>query len=143
MPVQGSRRALGLLRLPGRTLEAPADDQPHRKHLRHHSPTPSTDQGMRHAASQPDHDVQARSVSTEEVATTQRARPHRSSLGRKEVRQRSSAGRRLKNSQNTTIDNSSNHWADLGYGNMQQGFFNIDEGGDDYRRKKIDAQPKR
>src|SRR6202035_561828 len=30
----GSRRAAGVLRLPGRALETPADDQSHCKHLR-------------------------------------------------------------------------------------------------------------
>ncbi|MGY4327470.1 hypothetical protein ACVWWG_001887 [Bradyrhizobium sp. LB7.2] len=38
LPEQGSRHATGVLRLPGRALETLADDQPHRKHLRHRSP---------------------------------------------------------------------------------------------------------
>src|ERR1700733_297359 len=97
MPGQGSRRAVGLLRLPGRTLEAPQDYQPHRIDVRHHSATPAPHQGLWLAARQLDHDVQARSGSTEEMATTQRTPTHRASLGRKTVRQRSYAGRRLEN----------------------------------------------
>ena len=78
----------------------------HWKHLRTTNPIESTfatirlrqrrTKGCGTQAGQPDHDVQARSGSTEKVATTQRSPTHHASLGRKEVRQRSPAGRRLK-----------------------------------------------
>ena len=50
VPGEGSRRAADLLRLPGRALDAPADDQPDREHVRHGAPAASPDQGQRHAA---------------------------------------------------------------------------------------------
>jgi hypothetical protein len=60
--------------------------------------TPAPHQGLRHQARQLDHDVQAaRSGTAEEMATTQRTPTHRASLGRKAIRQRSHAGRRLEN----------------------------------------------
>ena len=46
LPEQGSRHAARLLRLPGRALEAPADDQPDRKHLRHRAPPHDPIEGL-------------------------------------------------------------------------------------------------
>ena len=43
---QGSRHAAGFLRLPGRALETPAHDQPHRKHLRHRAPPHDPIEGL-------------------------------------------------------------------------------------------------
>jgi len=47
LPLQESRRASGLLRLPGGTLGSRADHQPHRKHLLHDPPAASTHEGQR------------------------------------------------------------------------------------------------
>ena len=46
MPGQGSRNAAGVLRLSRRALEAPADNQPHRKHIRHRATPYRAIQGM-------------------------------------------------------------------------------------------------
>ena len=46
VPEQGSGRAAGVLRLPGRALDALADDQSHRKHVRHRAPEEDPMEGL-------------------------------------------------------------------------------------------------
>ena len=72
VPGQGPSGALGLLRLPGRALDAPADDQPHREHVRHGATAASPHQGQRLAHRLPDDGLQAHAVGRQEMATAQR-----------------------------------------------------------------------
>jgi len=68
MPDQGSRRAARLLRLPRRTLEALANDQPDREHLRNR---PSSNDKVERMPLEQDgacHDLQTRTVSRDELA---------------------------------------------------------------------------
>jgi len=46
LPQQGSIHAARFLRLPGRALETPKNDQPHRKHLRHRAPPHDPIEGL-------------------------------------------------------------------------------------------------
>ena len=68
VPDEGSRSALGLLRLPGRALDSPADDQPDRIHLRHGAVANETDQGERLSDRLPDDGLQADAIGIEEMA---------------------------------------------------------------------------
>ena len=67
--------AARLLRLPGRALEAPADDQPDREHVRHGPPAASPDQGQRQPHRLPHDGLQAHAVRSQEMAAAQRL-PH-------------------------------------------------------------------
>ena len=60
--LEGSGRAVDVLRLPGRALEAPANNQPDRVDVRHDPLTPSPDQGEWHSTNEPGDDVQAGST---------------------------------------------------------------------------------
>jgi putative transposase len=68
VPDQRSRRAAGLLRLPGRALEASAHDQRHRELIRHHPPPHSTLQGMSLEQDRTRHDLQTRRSRREKLA---------------------------------------------------------------------------
>ncbi len=76
-------------------LGPPAHHEPNREHLRDDPTHVSTHEGKRLEEGQPDDDVQARSVSQQALATTQRPSPDRSCSRRKNLHRRSTAERRL------------------------------------------------
>ena len=110
MPAEGSRRAADVLRLPGRALGSLANDEPDRIDVRDDSASSSKDQRQRHPTSKLGDDVQARSISLQEMETTRTAtrRSHSSSKDgpskTESCRKKSPLNSRT---QNTTIDNCS------------------------------------
>jgi hypothetical protein len=70
---------------PCRALEAPEDDEPDRINVRNDPLASSSNQGKRHAENEPDHDVQAGSSRSEEVAPTERSRAFGTSASRESV----------------------------------------------------------
>ena len=109
---------LDVLRLPGRALDSPADDQPDREHVRHGAPAAPHDQGQRHPHGLPDDGLQADAVRRQAMAAAERlrlsARRHRrSSIHRRNQTPRS---RRLKTSypQLLTISPTSGRNIDIG-----------------------------
>ena len=72
VPGEGSGRPAGLLRLPGGALDSPADDQPHRVHLRHGATTHQEDQGERFSHGLPDDGLQADGIRLQEMEAAQR-----------------------------------------------------------------------
>ena len=107
MSREGSRRAADFLRLPGRTLEAPADDESDRIDVRDDPPTTPTHQRQRYQANEPGHDVQARPGRPEDAGDDSTV-TNTSCISWKE---RSSSTEFCRTppekSQNTTIDNTS------------------------------------
>ena len=85
---QGSRRAADVLRLPGRALDASADDQPHRKLLRDRAASDRPLERMPLEQDRARDDVQAREGCTEKLATSQRTQPVAQAHFRGEVRRR-------------------------------------------------------
>ena len=75
MPDQGSRRAARLLRLPRRALEALAHDQSDREHLRDRPPSNDKIERMPLEQDRACHDLQARTVRREELASPARSQP--------------------------------------------------------------------
>src|SRR5437870_2064350 len=69
---QGSRRAARLLRLPCRALDALANDQPDREHLRNRPPSNDKVERMPLEQDGAWHDLQARTVSRDELASPAR-----------------------------------------------------------------------
>ena len=75
MPGQGSRNAAGVLRLSRRALEAPADNQPHRKHIRHRATPYRAIQGMPLQQDGARHGLQAHPGGTKQLAPPRRTQP--------------------------------------------------------------------
>jgi transposase-like protein len=71
----GPRGAARLLRLPGRALEAPANQQPHREHLRDSAPSNRAIKRLPLQQDRARHDIQARPGGREELAPPQRPQP--------------------------------------------------------------------
>ena len=84
-----------VLRLPSRALEALENNQPNRVDVRNDSAPSSPHKRMRNQAGQPHDDVQVSQIRREEMAATKRTRANHLAFGRKEIRQRRAAGRRL------------------------------------------------
>src|SRR5690606_5891362 len=74
VPGEGPRRAALVLRLPGRALEAPADDEPDRIDVRHDPAAASKNERQRQPRRLADDDVQTRRERREALATAQRLR---------------------------------------------------------------------
>ena len=100
---QGPGRPPGILRLPGRALGPPADDQPDREHLRDDPPAASPHEGQRLEEGESHDDVQARSVRQPTLAKTQRSSPTCSCSRRKNLHRRSPAERRLIQDRSTQL----------------------------------------
>ncbi|MGY4501866.1 transposase-like protein [Bradyrhizobium sp. GM24.11] len=88
LPEQGSRHAARLLRLPGRALETPADDQPHRKHLRHRAPPHHPIEGMPVQQDGARHGLQTARGRTEKLATARRTQPVAKTRSRCDIQRR-------------------------------------------------------
>ena len=95
---QGSRRAVGVLRLPRRALEAPANDQPDREHVRHRAVEAQADQGERQPHRLPDDGLQAHAVRRQALAALERLPAPRRRHPRSSVHRRNQTptSRRLK-----------------------------------------------
>src|SRR5690606_40793272 len=72
LPPQGPGAAAFVLRLSSRALGSFADDQPDRIDLRNHQASPPEDQREWDAANEPGDDVQACSISLEEMRSEER-----------------------------------------------------------------------
>src|SRR5579863_6584425 len=87
MLVKGSCRAPDLLRLPGRALDSPANDQPDRKHVCHRAIAASPNQRQRLTARLPHHGLQADAIRLQKMEAVERfaalaRRDRRSSIHR-------------------------------------------------------------
>ena len=97
-----------LLRLPRRALEACADDEPHREHLRHGSPSHLSDQGLPVTQDGDGHGLQALPGGQQEMAEAQWIRSVRRDHSRRQIREwRTPGSRRRMTNPYTTFDNSS------------------------------------
>ena len=83
---EGPRRAVHLLRLPGRPLGAPANHQPHRVHLRHRPPSYPADPWLWITNHHADHGLQAGHRGGEALASAQRPSTHHPSRRRRHLR---------------------------------------------------------
>ena len=105
---QGPGRLAELLRLPRRALEACADDEPHREHLRHGSPSHLSDQGLPVTQDGDGHGLQALPGGQQEMAEAQWIRSVRRDHSRRQIREwRTPGSRRRMTNPYTTFDNSS------------------------------------
>ena len=88
---------LGVLRLPRRALDTPANHQPDRVDVRHRQASPTQDQRQRHSPRVPHNGLQADGVSRKEMATPQRLQHPSRRHSRSSLRQRRTpnASRRL------------------------------------------------
>ena len=108
LPGQGPGRLAELLRLPRRALEACADDEPHREHLRHGSPSHLSDQGLPVTQDGDGHGLQALPGGQQEMAEAQWIRSVRRDHSRRQIREwRTPGSRRRMTNPYTTFDNSS------------------------------------
>jgi len=93
MPDQGSRCAANFLRLPRRALEALADHEPHRKHVRNRTPPHDPVEGLPVEPHRACHGLQACRSRAENLATPRRQQPVAKTDSRCEIR-RWARGRR-------------------------------------------------
>ena len=112
LPSPGSAGAAGLLRLPGRPLDAPAHDQRDRVVVRHHPPPQQTGEGLRQPSEHAVDDLQDGHVRREILATTTRLSAARqgdrgSEIQRRHRGRRGQQSRRMTNSTYTRFDYSS------------------------------------
>ena len=117
MPLEGSRRVVDLLRLPGRTLDPLAHDQSDREHVRDGPPAASAHQGERFSHGLPDDGLQADAVGVQEMAAAKQYAAHARSDRRSSVHRRNQtpSNRRLKNFPSTTSCNISREHVPLPY----------------------------
>ena len=88
VPDQGPPGDAGLLRLPGRALEAFENQQSHRKHVRHRAPSNRANEGMPVQQNRARHDLQARPGRREKLAPPRRTQPVAQADRRCKVRRR-------------------------------------------------------
>jgi hypothetical protein len=88
LPEQGSRHAARFLRLPGRALETLADDQPHRKHLRHCAPPHHPIEGLSVERDRACDGLQTGRGRTEKLAASRRSQPVAKTRSRCDIRRR-------------------------------------------------------
>ena len=88
VPDERSRRALRLLQLPRRALEASAHDKPDREHVRDRPASDGPIKGMSFKQDRPRHDLQARTSRREKLASSPRSRPVAESYPRCKVQRR-------------------------------------------------------
>ena len=85
---KGSRHAARFLRLPGRALETLANDQPHRKHLRHRAPPHHPIEGLSVERDRARHGLQTGRGRTEKLAPSRRSQPFAKTRSRCDIRRR-------------------------------------------------------
>ena len=108
LPGQGPGRTFDLLRLPRRTLEARAHDQPHREHVCHGSPQNVPHQGLPVPQDSNVHGLQAVPERPEKMEKTKWIKSSRRDYSRPQIRRwRTPGSRRRMISPYTTFDNSS------------------------------------